>query len=68
MKQHTEPITGRIVVTHQAPSGVVAKVNGKATLFRNREALFRAAVLLAERRPIVCQAPRFDTRGRSSGQ
>jgi hypothetical protein len=27
----------------------VAKVNGKATTFRDREDLFRAAVLLAER-------------------
>jgi hypothetical protein len=50
MRQHTTPITGRIVVTHQGPSGIVAKVNGKATVFRNREALFRAAVLLAERK------------------
>jgi hypothetical protein len=50
MKQQTQPITGRIVVTHQGPSGIVAKVNGKATLFRDQEALFRAAVLLAERK------------------
>ena len=49
MKQPTQPITGRIVVTHQGPSGIVAKVNGKATTFRDREDLFRAAVLLAER-------------------
>jgi hypothetical protein len=48
MTQQTLPITGRIVVTHQDPSGIVAKVNGKATVFPNREALFRAAVLLAE--------------------
>ena len=33
MKQQTQPITGRIVVTHQGPSGIVAKVNGKARLF-----------------------------------
>jgi hypothetical protein len=50
MKQQSQPITDRIVVTHQGPSGIVAKVNGKATLFRDREALFRAAVLLAERK------------------
>jgi hypothetical protein len=49
MTQQTQPITGRIIVTHQGPSGIVARVNGKATVFRNREALFRAAVLLAER-------------------
>ena len=49
MKQETQPITGRIVVTHQGPSGIVAKVNGKATTFRDREDLFRTAVLLAER-------------------
>ena len=49
MKQHTKPITARIVVTHQGPSGIVAKVNGKATLFRDRKDFFRAAVLLAER-------------------
>ena len=49
MKQKTQPITGKIVVTHQGPSGIVAKVNGKATTFRDREDLFRAAVLLAER-------------------
>ena len=49
MKQQTQPITGRIVVTHQGPSGIVAKVNGKATMFQDREDLFRAAVLLAER-------------------
>ena len=49
MKQQTQPITGRIVVIHQGPSGIVAKVNGKATTFRDREDLFRAAVLLAER-------------------
>ena len=49
MKQQTQPITGRIVVTHQGPSGIVARVNGKATLFQDREDLFRAAVLLADR-------------------
>ena len=49
MKQQTQPITGRIVVTHQGPSGIVTKVNGMAALFRDRDALFRAAVLLAER-------------------
>jgi hypothetical protein len=49
MKQQTQPITGKIVVTHQGPLGIVAKVNGKATTFRDREDLFRAAVLLAER-------------------
>ena len=49
MKQQTQPITGRIVVTHQGPSGIVAKVNGKTTHFQDREDLFRAAVLLAER-------------------
>ena len=48
MKQDKRPITGRIVVTHQGPSGIVAKVNGKVTTFRDREDLFRAAVLLAE--------------------
>ncbi len=49
MKQQTQPIIGMIVVTHQGPSGIVAKVNGKTTLFQGREDLFRAAVLLAER-------------------
>ena len=49
MKQQHPPITGRIVVTHQGPSGIVAQVNGEATLFQDREDLFRAAVLLAER-------------------
>ena len=49
MKQQIEPITGRIVVTHQGAAGIVAKVNGKPTHFRDREGLFRAAVLLAER-------------------
>ena len=49
MKQQTQPIIGRIVVTHQGPEGIVAKVHGKATHFQDREALFRAAVLLAER-------------------
>jgi hypothetical protein len=49
MKQQTQPITGRIVVTHQGPSGIVAKVNGQIMTFRDREDLFRAAVLLAER-------------------
>ena len=49
MKQRTQGITGRIVVTHQGPSGIVATVNGKATMFQDREDLFRAAVLLAER-------------------
>ena len=47
----TKPIIGRIVVTHQGPSGIVAKVNGKVRHFRDREALFRAAVLLAEEEP-----------------
>jgi len=51
MNQQTQPITGRIVVTHQGPEGIVAKVNGKARLFPDREALFRAAVLLAEGEP-----------------
>ena len=49
MKQQTQPITGRIVVTHQGPAGIVAKVNGKTAHFQDREELFRAAVLLAER-------------------
>ena len=49
MNRHTKPITGRIVVTRQGPSGIVAKVNGKARLFQDRKDLFRAAVLLAER-------------------
>jgi len=49
MKQQTQPITSRIVVTHQGPSGIVANVNGKTTMFQDREDLFRAAVLLAER-------------------
>ena len=49
MKQQPQTIIGRIVVTHQGPSGIVAKVNGKTTRFRNREELFRAAVVLAER-------------------
>ena len=48
MPQQTQPMTGRIVVTHQGPSGIMAKVNGKATTFGDREELFRAAVLLAE--------------------
>ena len=51
MNRQTKPITGTIVVTHQGPSGIVAKVNGQACLFHNREALFRAAVLLAEGKP-----------------
>ena len=51
MNRHTKPVTGRIVVTHQGPSGIVAKVNGKARLFHDRDALFRAAVLLAEGKP-----------------
>ena len=49
MKQQAQPIIGRIVVRHQSPSGIVAQVNGEATLFQDRENLFRAAVLLAER-------------------
>ena len=49
MKQQSQPITDRIVVTHQGPSGIVAKVNGEVTLFQDREDLFRAAVQLAER-------------------
>ena len=49
MKQQTQPITDRIVVTNQGPAGIVAKVNGKTTMFQDREDLFRAAVLLAER-------------------
>ena len=49
MKQQTQPIIGRIIVTHQGPSGIVAKVNGEITHFQDREDLFRAAVLLAER-------------------
>ena len=47
----TEPIIGNIVVTHQGSSGVVARVNGEVRHFRDREALFRAAVLLAEEEP-----------------
>ena len=49
MKQQTKPIIGRIVVTHESPLGIVAKVNGRARHFQDREDLFRAAVLLAER-------------------
>ena len=48
MKQQHPPITGRIVVTHQGPSGIVAQVNGKPTHFLDREDLFRTAALLAE--------------------
>ena len=48
MKQQHPPITGRIVVTHQGPSGIVAQVNGEPAHFRDREDLFRAAVLMAE--------------------
>ena len=48
MKQQHPPITGRIVVTHQGPLGIVAQVNGEPAHFRDREDLFRAAVLLAE--------------------
>ena len=48
MKQENPPITGRIVVTHQGSSGIVAQVNGQPAHFRDREDLFRAAVLLAE--------------------
>ena len=49
MKPQNQPITSRIVVTHQGPTGIVAQVNGKPTHFQDLEALFRAAVLLAER-------------------
>ena len=48
MKQQSHPITCRIVVTHPGPAGIVATVSGRITHFRNREDLFRAAVLLAE--------------------
>ena len=48
MKQQAQAVIGRIVVTHQGPLGIVAQVNGKAVTFRDREDLFRAAVLLAE--------------------
>ena len=48
MKQESQSITCRIVVTHQGPAGVVAKVNGKAMAFQDRQDLFGAAVLLAE--------------------
>ena len=48
MKQQDQPIIGRIVVTHQGPSGIAAQVNGKPAHFQDREDLFRAAVLLAE--------------------
>ena len=48
MNQQHPPITGRIVVTHQGPSGIVAQVNGTPVHFRDREDLFRAAVLMAE--------------------
>ena len=42
------PRIATISVLYQGPSGIVAKVNGKATLFQDREDLFRAAALLAE--------------------
>ena len=48
MKQQTQPITDRIVVTHEGPTGIVARVNGKVTHFQNREDLFRTAVLLTD--------------------
>jgi hypothetical protein len=51
MDRHTKRIMGRIVVIRQGPSGIVAKVNGTARLFRDRESLFRAAVVLAEGQP-----------------
>ena len=49
MNRQTKTIIDRIVVTHQDPSGIVAEVNGEVTHFQDREDLFRAAVLLAER-------------------
>jgi hypothetical protein len=53
MKGNPTTIIGRIVVTSQAPAGIVAQINGQPQFFRNREALFRAAVNLAEQ---GCQA------------
>jgi hypothetical protein len=47
MKPHSKPITAKIVVTDQSSAGIAARVNGQATHFRDRDALFRAAVLLA---------------------
>ena len=63
MKQDNRPITGKIVVTHQGPSGIVAKVNGKAMTFRDREELFRAAVLLAERSAKAQKVPPSPVKG-----
>jgi hypothetical protein len=48
MKPHSKPITAKIVVTDQSSAGITARVNGQATRFRDRDALFRAAVLLAD--------------------
>ena len=42
------PVTATIVVEHSDLLGVQARVNGQARSFPNMQALFRAAVVLAE--------------------
>jgi hypothetical protein len=42
------PVTATIVVEHCDLLGVQARVNGQARSFANMQALFRAAVVLAE--------------------
>jgi hypothetical protein len=44
------PIVGTIIVTHKTPHGVLAKVDGQAPVFPNRNAVFRAAVELLDAR------------------
>jgi len=43
------PVTATIIVEHCDLLGVQARVNGQSRSFSNMEALFRTAVLLAER-------------------
>jgi hypothetical protein len=42
------PVTATIIVEHRDLFGVQARVNGQSRSFSNMQALFRAAVLLAE--------------------
>jgi hypothetical protein len=46
--EKNRPIVATIVVTHQLPRGIIAKVNGQAQWFPNLAALFRTALTIQD--------------------
>ena len=47
--EDNRPITGSIVVMHNLPRGILARVNGQVRWFPDLAAVFRAALTLLDR-------------------